>query len=82
MSISKGILTSFSSIHLDEENYENPYKFDPWRWKRKEGNPINFTPFGEGQRLCPTGDFSRLEVAIFLHHLVTRYREIVEEVID
>ncbi|KAK1257869.1 3-epi-6-deoxocathasterone 23-monooxygenase [Acorus gramineus] len=70
-----GILTSFSSIHLDEESYENPYIFDPWRWKRKEGNPINFTPFGGGHRLCPGGDFSRLEVAIFLHHLVTRYRE-------
>ncbi|KAK1314452.1 3-epi-6-deoxocathasterone 23-monooxygenase [Acorus calamus] len=28
-----GILTSFSSIHLDEENYENPYKFNPWRWE-------------------------------------------------
>ncbi|KAK1262919.1 3-epi-6-deoxocathasterone 23-monooxygenase [Acorus gramineus] len=68
-----GILTSFSSIHLDEENYENPYKFNPWRWERKEGNPLNFTPFGGGQRLCPGGDFSRLEVAIFLHHLVTRY---------
>ncbi|RWR87983.1 Cytochrome P450 [Cinnamomum micranthum f. kanehirae] len=27
------ILTSFSSIHMDEENYKNPYQFDPWRWQ-------------------------------------------------
>lgn len=27
------VLTSFTSVHMDEENYENPYNFDPWRWE-------------------------------------------------
>lgn len=27
------IMTSFTSIHLDQENYENPCQFDPWRWQ-------------------------------------------------
>lgn len=27
------VLASFSSVHMDETNYENPYEFDPWRWK-------------------------------------------------
>ncbi|XP_059623552.1 3-epi-6-deoxocathasterone 23-monooxygenase CYP90C1 [Cornus florida] len=70
------VLASFSSVHMDEENYENPYKFDPWRWE-KTGAAVNsniFTPFGGGQRLCPGLELSRLEISIFLHHLVTTYR--------
>ncbi|KAG6397390.1 hypothetical protein SASPL_143557 [Salvia splendens] len=70
------VLASFSSVHMDETNYENPYKFDPWRWK-KMGSAANssiFTPFGGGQRLCPGLELSRLEISIFLHHLVTTYR--------
>ncbi|KAH9711216.1 3-epi-6-deoxocathasterone 23-monooxygenase CYP90C1 [Citrus sinensis] len=69
------VLTSFLSVHMDEENYDNPYQFDPWRWE-KMGAAINnniFTPFGGGQRLCPGFELSRLEISIFLHHLVTTY---------
>ncbi|CAL5369147.1 unnamed protein product [Camellia sinensis] len=73
------VLASFSSVHMDEENYENPYQFDPWRWE-KTGAAVavncsnTFTPFGGGQRLCPGLELSRLEISIFLHHLVTTYR--------
>lgn len=28
-----GVMASFTSIHMDEENYENPYQFNPWRWE-------------------------------------------------
>ncbi|XP_015889882.2 3-epi-6-deoxocathasterone 23-monooxygenase CYP90C1 [Ziziphus jujuba] len=79
------ILASFTSIHMDEENYENPYEFDPWRWNCKTGiasannNNSIFTPFGGGQRLCPGLDLSRLELSIFLHHLVTTYRWVAEK---
>lgn len=27
------VLASFSSVHMDEENYDNPYHFDPSRWE-------------------------------------------------
>ncbi|KAF3440737.1 hypothetical protein FNV43_RR19023 [Rhamnella rubrinervis] len=77
------VLTSFTSIHMDEENYSNPYEFDPWRWNCKAGiaanNSISFTPFGGGQRLCPGLDLSRLELSIFLHRLVTTYRWVSEK---
>ncbi|KAL0448391.1 UNVERIFIED_CONTAM: 3-epi-6-deoxocathasterone 23-monooxygenase CYP90C1 [Sesamum latifolium] len=75
------VLASFSSIHMDEMNYENPYEFDPWRWK-KVGAAVSsniFTPFGGGQRLCPGLELSRLEISIFLHHLVTTYRWAAEK---
>ncbi|KAJ6678701.1 CYTOCHROME P450 26 [Salix viminalis] len=70
------VLASFSSVHMDEENYENPYEFDPWRWEKTGASVKNncFTPFGGGQRLCPGLELSRLEISVFLHHLVTTYR--------
>ncbi|RAL52542.1 hypothetical protein DM860_017236 [Cuscuta australis] len=75
------VLASLISVHMDEENYENPYDFNPWRWENP-GMNINsskFTPFGGGQRLCPGLELSRLEISIFVHHLVTTYRWVAEE---
>ncbi|KAM3285781.1 3-epi-6-deoxocathasterone 23-monooxygenase CYP90C1 [Capsicum chacoense] len=75
------VLASFTSVHMDEENYENPYNFDPSRWE-KAGVAVTsntFTPFGGGQRLCPGLELSRLEISIFLHHLVTTYRWVAEK---
>ncbi|KAL6963543.1 cytochrome P450 [Sarracenia purpurea var. burkii] len=70
------VLASFSSVHMDKENFENPYQFHPWRWENIGAavNSNTFTPFGGGQRLCPGLELSRLEISIFLHHLVTTYR--------
>ncbi|KAJ6732826.1 3-EPI-6-DEOXOCATHASTERONE 23-MONOOXYGENASE CYP90C1 [Salix koriyanagi] len=75
------VLASFSSVHMDEENYENPYEFDPWRWEKTGASAKNncFTPFGGGQRLCPGLELSRLEISVFLHHLVTTYRWVAEK---
>ncbi|XP_074295168.1 3-epi-6-deoxocathasterone 23-monooxygenase CYP90C1-like [Silene latifolia] len=73
-----GVLASLTSIHMDEENYEKPYLFYPWRWDQKKGVVVAsshaFTPFGGGQRLCPGLELARLEISIFLHHLITTYR--------
>uniref|UniRef100_A0A7N0UF13 22alpha-hydroxysteroid 23-monooxygenase n=2 Tax=Kalanchoe fedtschenkoi TaxID=63787 RepID=A0A7N0UF13_KALFE len=69
------VVASFTSVHMEEEIYENPYQFDPWRWERTGiANNNNLTPFGGGQRLCPGLELSKLEISIFLHHLVTTYR--------
>ncbi|KAJ0240764.1 3-epi-6-deoxocathasterone 23-monooxygenase CYP90C1 [Hirschfeldia incana] len=77
------VLASFISVHMDEDIYENPYQFDPWRWDRINGsansNNVSFTPFGGGQRLCPGLELSKLEISIFLHQLVTRYSWTAEE---
>lgn len=76
------VMTSFTSVHMDDENYENPCQFDPWRWEKTRGmvtNSITFTPFGGGQRLCPGLELSRLEISIFLHHFVTKYRWAAED---
>ncbi|KAK8678711.1 hypothetical protein V6N13_144203 [Hibiscus sabdariffa] len=70
----------FRSVHLDENYYDWPYQFNPWRWQEKDIiSSYNFTPFGGGQRLCPGLDLARLEASIFLHHFVTSFRWVAEE---
>lgn len=75
------VLASISSVHMDQEIYANPHKFDPWRWDgaAASNNNSSFTPFGGGQRLCPGWELARLEISIFLHQLVTTYRWVAEE---
>ncbi|XWS18879.1 hypothetical protein CRYUN_Cryun32bG0082700 [Craigia yunnanensis] len=70
----------FRSVHLDENHYDWPYQFNPWRWQNKAIiSSCNFTPFGGGQRLCPGLDLARLEASIFLHHFVTNFRWVAED---
>ncbi|CAK8539946.1 unnamed protein product [Lathyrus sativus] len=75
------VMACLITVHLDPKNYENPYKFDPWRWEKIEvlASNIRFAPFGGGHRLCPGLELSRLELSIFLHHLVTTYRWVAEK---
>jgi len=34
----------------------------------------NFIPFGDGARYCMGADLTKLQMAMFLHELVTKYR--------
>ncbi|KOM45197.1 hypothetical protein LR48_Vigan06g050300 [Vigna angularis] len=74
------VMASLTSVHMDEKNYENPFKFDPCRWEKigAVAGCNSFAPFGGGNRLCPGLELSRLELSIFLHHLVTTYRWVAE----
>ncbi|KAK6924428.1 Cytochrome P450 [Dillenia turbinata] len=74
------VVAAFLAPNMDEKTYDNPYHFDPWRWEGKDAlvNTL-FTPFGGGQRLCPGHELARLQIAIFLHHLVTTYRWVAKE---
>ncbi|KAL0728581.1 hypothetical protein Bca4012_024674 [Brassica carinata] len=64
-----------SVVHLDPEIYENPFEFNPWRWKGKElrSGSKTFMVFGAGIRQCAGSEFARLQISIFIHHLVTTY---------
>ncbi|CAN8303538.1 unnamed protein product [Cochlearia groenlandica] len=64
-----------SAVHYDPEIYENPFEFNPWRWKGKEmvWGSKTFMAFGGGARLCVGAEFARLQMAIFIHNLVTYY---------
>ncbi|KAK8936481.1 Cytochrome P450 90B1 [Platanthera zijinensis] len=60
------------SAHMDSSMYEDPKKFDPWRWKRNPQSTA-YMPFGQGLRKCPGQELARIETAIFLHHLVLNF---------
>ncbi|RID72990.1 hypothetical protein BRARA_B00164 [Brassica rapa] len=64
-----------SVVHLDPEINENPFEFNPWRWEGKElrSGSKTFMVFGAGIRQCAGSEFARLQISIFLHHLVTTY---------
>ncbi|MQM02279.1 hypothetical protein Taro_035045, partial [Colocasia esculenta] len=38
------------------------------------GMPKNFMAFGGGMRFCVGTDFTKMEMAVFLHYLVINYR--------
>ncbi|XP_044318451.1 cytochrome P450 87A3 [Triticum aestivum] len=71
------IMVNPSSIHLDPTIYKDPNAFNPWRWKDTTepvgGSSKDFMAFGGGLRLCVGADFAKLQMAIFLHCLVTKY---------
>ncbi|TYI08244.1 hypothetical protein ES332_A10G285700v1 [Gossypium tomentosum] len=70
------VFASFRAVHLDHNQFKDARTFNPWRWQSKSGIscPGNvFTPFGGGPRLCPGYELARVELSVFLHHLVTRF---------
>ncbi|KAF2922815.1 hypothetical protein DAI22_07g142100 [Oryza sativa Japonica Group] len=70
------VMISPMAVHLNPELFEDPLKFDPWRWTEEKRSSLlrNYMPFGGGIRLCLGADFSKLFIALFLHILVTEYR--------
>ncbi|KAM0834369.1 hypothetical protein ACQ4PT_063632 [Festuca glaucescens] len=71
------VMVSPMSVHLNPELFEDPLTFNPWRWQDEAKRSTmlrNFIPFGGGIRLCVGAEFSRIQMALFIHTLVTKYR--------
>ncbi|MBA0689689.1 hypothetical protein Goari_007406 [Gossypium aridum] len=64
------------AVHLNPAKYQNPLTFNPSRWQGTEinGASKNFMAFGGGMRFCVGTDFTKVQMAVFLHCLVTKYR--------
>ncbi|KAJ1277205.1 hypothetical protein BS78_05G277200, partial [Paspalum vaginatum] len=66
-----------AAVHLNPTTYNDPVVFNPWRWKditEPVGGSNDFLAFGWGLRFCVGADFAKLQITIFLHNLVTKYR--------
>ncbi|KAL6658231.1 hypothetical protein ACP70R_003817 [Stipagrostis hirtigluma subsp. patula] len=73
------VIISPISVHLNPTLFEDPLKFNPWRWMTQDETKRitqkrNLIPFGGGIRLCLGAEFTKLFISIFLHVLVTKYR--------
>ncbi|KAH6809336.1 Cytochrome P450 superfamily protein [Perilla frutescens var. frutescens] len=75
------VVPFLSAIHLDENVYEDPRSFNPWRWMKPENQEKRnwrsspyFAPFGGGARFCPGAELARLQIALFLHFFLTTFR--------
>ncbi|KAF0893367.1 hypothetical protein E2562_024190 [Oryza meyeriana var. granulata] len=72
-----GVMVCPPAVHLNPDIYPDPLTFSPSRFKDKpeiSRGSKHFMAFGGGLRFCVGADFSKLQLAIFLHFLVTKYR--------
>ncbi|KAM0020484.1 putative cytochrome P450 [Helianthus debilis subsp. tardiflorus] len=75
-SIPKGwkLYWSANSTHKNHEFFPEPEKFDPSRFEGNGPAPYTFVPFGGGPHMCPGKEYARLEILVFMHHLVRRFK--------
>ncbi|GLJ20725.1 hypothetical protein SUGI_0377520 [Cryptomeria japonica] len=56
----------------NEDYFDNPKEFAPDRFNERH-EPFSNIPFGQGNRICPGNEFAKIEMEVFLYHLVLRY---------
>ena len=70
------IVISIYGLHRNEEYWENPLEFNPYRFMRdtyKERNPYSYIPFSAGPRNCIGQKFALLEVKISLYYILRSF---------
>ncbi|XP_009617512.1 beta-amyrin 28-monooxygenase-like [Nicotiana tomentosiformis] len=59
---------------LDPEYFPNATSFDPSRFEGAGPAPFSYIAFGGGPRMCIGKEFARLEMLVFLHIIVRKFR--------
>ncbi|KAK9676677.1 hypothetical protein RND81_11G093100 [Saponaria officinalis] len=62
------------TTHTDPTYFPDPEKFDPSRFEGNGPAPYTYVPFGMGPRMCAGKEFAKIEVLVFLHNVVTRFK--------
>lgn len=72
------VMPLFRNIHYNPEFFKDPQVFDPSRFEVAP-KPNTFMPFGNGVHACPGNELAKMEMLVFVHHLLTKFRwEVVE----
>ncbi|KAI3875383.1 hypothetical protein MKW98_000060 [Papaver atlanticum] len=61
------------STHKNTEYIPDPEKFDPSRFQGNGPAPYTFVAFGGGPGMCPGREYARVQMLVFMHHVVRRY---------
>ncbi|VVB01526.1 unnamed protein product [Arabis nemorensis] len=74
--IPKGWKLYWSAIatHKNPDYFPEPDRFEPNRFEGSGPKPYTYVPFGGGPRMCPGREYARLEILIFMHHLVKKFK--------
>ncbi|XP_059302494.1 beta-amyrin 6-beta-monooxygenase-like [Lycium ferocissimum] len=62
------------STHTNPKYFPEPEKFDPCRFEGSGPAPYTFVPFGGGPKMCPGKEYARLEILVFMHNVVTKFK--------
>ncbi|KAI3913454.1 hypothetical protein MKW98_003933, partial [Papaver atlanticum] len=62
------------STHMNLDYFSEPEKFDPTRFEGKGPAPYTYVPFGGGPHICPGKDLAKLQVLVFMYHVVRKYK--------
>ncbi|KAK6920810.1 Cytochrome P450 [Dillenia turbinata] len=60
-------------LHTDPNNFEDPLCFNPDRWD-KPAKPGAYGVFGGGNRICAGNMLTRMQIAVFFHHMALGYK--------
>ncbi|EYU25993.1 hypothetical protein MIMGU_mgv1a0114622mg, partial [Erythranthe guttata] len=65
---------SSSFTHREGGTFEDSMKFDPSRFEGGGPAAYTYVPFGGGARMCLGKEFARVEILIFIHNIIKRFR--------
>ncbi|XP_026398593.1 beta-amyrin 28-monooxygenase-like [Papaver somniferum] len=60
--------------HKNSDYFSEPERFDPARFESKGPAPYTYIPFGGGPHLCPGKELAKLQILVFMYHVVTKYK--------